>query len=115
MMEFTSLMHLTYFAYLALAFAGTLALQFFFRIRMPRRETCIAIFVSGIFFVLWDVLAVDAGHWAFGLSHMMEWRIGNQPVEEILFFIVIPFFGLTLWELFSDAPHSASKTNGRHS
>ncbi len=112
-MEFSSLTHFTYFAYLALAFAGTLALQFFFRIRIPLREACIAIFVSGVFFVLWDVLAVAAGHWAFGLSHMLGWRVGNQPVEEIAFFIIIPLFGIMLWELFGKSPHEAGKTSRR--
>lgn len=93
-----------YLAYLLFAFAGTLALQFIFKIKLPLKPAVFAIFVGGLLFVLWDVLAVTAGHWAFGWDTTLGIAFGNLPLEEWLFFVVIPFFGLTLWELFAESP-----------
>ncbi|QQR92927.1 MAG: lycopene cyclase domain-containing protein [Candidatus Iainarchaeum archaeon] len=90
----------TYSGYLLLALAGTLALQSAFRIRLDWRAASIAIALSGLFFLLWDVWAVAEGHWFFGLESMLGAMIGNQPIEEIAFFIVIPLFGITVWEFF---------------
>lgn len=92
----------TYLFYLLLALIGTFALQFFFKIQIALREAMIAIFVSGVFFILWDTWAAYAGHWSFGMQLMLGPMLGNQPLEEILFFIVIPLFGLTVWELFAE-------------
>jgi lycopene cyclase domain-containing protein len=95
-------MEFLYFAYLLLVFAGTGAIQFVTKTFLPARAAIVSIFFSGIFFILWDVLATLHGNWAFGWVHTLEMALGNQPVEEILFFICIPFFGLTLWEFFGN-------------
>ena len=42
--------------------------------------------------VLWDWYAISREHWHF---HMMTgWEIGILPVEELLFFIVVPIAGI---------------------
>ena len=105
----------TYSAYLLLALIGTLAIQFSFKIKLPLRKTAIAILGSGFLFVAWDALATHAGHWSFGTSMMMGFMLGNQPIEEIAFFIVIPLFGLTLWEYFAPKPNAMHFQKGKGS
>ena len=39
-------------------------------------------------FLTWDALAVRAGHW--GYDELSGPTLGNLPVEEVLFFLVIP-------------------------
>jgi lycopene cyclase domain-containing protein len=41
-------------------------------------------------FVAWDYLATGAGHWTFDLSRTLGPTIGDLPVEELLFFLVVP-------------------------
>ena len=50
-----------------------------------------AIFISGLVFVLWDMLYTSLGVWGFNPDYLIGWYIGNLPIEEILFFICIPY------------------------
>jgi lycopene cyclase domain-containing protein len=41
-------------------------------------------------FVSWDVLAAGAGHWGFDDAQLVGLRLGGLPLEELLFFVVVP-------------------------
>ena len=41
-------------------------------------------------FVLWDVLAIRAGHWDYDPEQVTGISFGLLPLEELAFFIVIP-------------------------
>ncbi len=43
-----------------------------------------------VVFTLWDVLAIRAGHWSYDPRQISGVHIGNLPLEELLFFLVIP-------------------------
>lgn len=51
-----------------------------------------------IIFGSWDVLAVARRHWFFGPQAVGGIKIINLPLEEVLFFIVIPFCCIFTWE-----------------
>ena len=51
-----------------------------------------------IIFGLWDVFAVLRGHWSFDPTGVWPFRIINLPLEEWLFFIIIPFCCIFTWE-----------------
>jgi lycopene cyclase domain-containing protein len=51
----------------------------------------ISLLVVGIFFVGWDVFATYRGHWAFNPSYVHEMRFWGLPVEELLFFLTVPY------------------------
>ncbi|MDP2666792.1 MAG: lycopene cyclase domain-containing protein [Candidatus Diapherotrites archaeon] len=90
-----------YLLYLVLVLGGTLAMIKIMSIRFSPRKAWSAVNAIGIvalLFIAWDTLAVARGHWTFGPEHLMGLFIGNQPIEEILFFFIIPFFGLGVWE-----------------
>jgi lycopene cyclase domain-containing protein len=52
-----------------------------------------------IIFGLWDVFATYRGHWQFDSGSVWKARVVNLPIEEVLFFIVIPFCSIFTWEI----------------
>jgi len=41
-------------------------------------------------FVVWDVLAIRAGHWSYDPAQVTGISFGVLPLEELAFFVVIP-------------------------
>lgn len=50
-----------------------------------------AIGISGLLFLIWDFFYTQAGIWGFNPAYLSERYIFNLPIEEVLFFICIPF------------------------
>lgn len=46
----------------------------------------------------WDVYATYRGHWYFDPNGVVGVRILNLPLEEAMFFVVIPFCCIFSWE-----------------
>jgi len=61
------------------------------------KQAIIAIFITCIPFWIWDIFAVIFGHWSFNPSFITGVYLVNLPIEEVLFFVVIPFCCLTIW------------------
>jgi lycopene cyclase domain-containing protein len=59
----------------------------------------ISISLVVIVFSSWDIFAVYRGHWFFNPAGVWKLRIINLPVEEVLFFVVIPFCCIFTWEV----------------
>jgi len=51
-----------------------------------------------LIFGSWDVFATYRGHWYFNPEGTYSLRIINLPLEEVLFFVVIPFCCVFTWE-----------------
>ena len=49
-------------------------------------------------FVLWDILAVQAGVWSFNRSYIIGIEIARLPLEEILIFISVAVTSVLVWE-----------------
>lgn len=82
---------------------GTLAFARVFSIALSTKQKKSIVFsllVTAIIFSLWDAGAVWRGHWSFNPETVVGIWMGNLPLEEILFFIAIPFFGIILYEIF---------------
>ncbi len=96
-------MTLLYAGYLALALGGAFLLMHLFRITFSVYQTnaiAIALTLTAFAFAMWDILAVMRGHWSFDFSHTLGMLIFNQPAEEVIFFVVMPFLGIVLYEIF---------------
>lgn len=62
--------------------------------RRPRR-LALTLVVAMTPFVLWDVIAVARGHWDFAHERTLGFVLpGGLPLEELLFFVVIPICAL---------------------
>jgi lycopene cyclase domain-containing protein len=91
----------TYLAVLAACFLGTLPLEFFFRARVYARwrRWLLAISPGFVVFVAWDLYAIARGHWFFDPRQTIGLVFpGGVPVEELLFFVVIPTCALLTFE-----------------
>lgn len=93
-------MQIEYFIVLAVSLAGPLYLSFSPKMdfwKYPLR-LILSILLPFIIFVLWDMFVTSRGHWTFHPDYTVGIKIFNLPVEEVLFFIVIPFCGIFTWE-----------------
>lgn len=52
-------------------------------------------------YIIWDIYATSQGDWAFNILHTMPYRIGGLPIEEILFFITVPYSAIFIYETLS--------------
>lgn len=57
-----------------------------------------AIGVVGFFFIVWDVVFTQHGIWGFNEDYLVGWSIFNLPIEECLFFLLIPFSCIFIYE-----------------
>jgi lycopene beta-cyclase len=66
--------------------------------RRPRR-LAVALAPAVVVFVIWDLVAISRGHWGFNPRYVTGWQLpGDLPVEELVFFVVIPICGLLTLE-----------------
>ena len=63
-----------------------------------RKELLIAILLPAIPFLFWDAIVTGA-HWNFNPEYVSGIKLINLPIEEILFFITVPFACLFTWEM----------------
>lgn len=89
-----------YLIVMALCLIVTLPLEFVLHARVYRRPRRLLRSLLPTFaaFVVWDVAAIRLGHWTFSPEFTTGWRIGNIPVEELTFFVVIPLCALLSYE-----------------
>ncbi|MGY1747411.1 lycopene cyclase domain-containing protein [Blastococcus sp. SYSU D00695] len=85
--------HLTYLALLAGCLVVTAPLEVFLRVRVYARWRLLLVAVLPEFtvFVVWVLYAIAQGHWDYSPSLTLDVRLpGGIPVEEVLFFLVVP-------------------------
>ena len=61
------------------------------------KHAVISIILAAIPFIIWDVIVTEIGHWSFNLEFISGLKVINLPIEEILFFIIIPFCCTFTW------------------
>lgn len=52
-------------------------------------------------YIVWDVIATKRGDWAFSPEHLLGFYILRLPIEEILFFITVPYSCIFIYETVS--------------
>jgi lycopene cyclase domain-containing protein len=57
-----------------------------------------SILIVGISYIIWDILVTWRGDWWFEEEFLIGIEIFGLPIEEILFFIVVPFACLFIYE-----------------
>jgi lycopene beta-cyclase len=86
---------------LGLCLAATVPLEFAFGLRVLRdlRRLVRALALPVVVFVVWDIVAIDRRTWWYNDRYVTGWELPlGLPVEELLFFLVIPLVGLLSYE-----------------
>jgi lycopene cyclase domain-containing protein len=95
------LAHLAYLGVLGGCLAGTGWLEVAVRTRVYRRWRRLALTVAPVLavFVGWDGYAVARGQWTFDPARTTGVLLpGRLPVEEVLFFLVVPACAVLAYE-----------------
>lgn len=58
-----------------------------------------AIFITGVFFIIWDVIFTEKGIWSFNPLFLTGIYILNLPIEEWMFFVAVPFSCAFIYEV----------------
>jgi lycopene cyclase domain-containing protein len=65
--------------------------------RLPALGFSIAVVSSC--YLLWDILVSARGEWSFNSKYLSGVQILNLPIEEVLFFITVPYSCLFIYEV----------------
>jgi len=90
-----------YLILMGLCLLITLPLEFLFGARVWRRprRLAAAMGIPLVIFVVWDVIAIARDHWDFNPQYVTGWELPfGLPVEELVFFLVIPICSLLTLE-----------------
>ena len=92
--------HYQYLLLMAGCLLITLPLEFLLRARVYRRPLRLAVALAPmlVVFVAWDVLGIIRNHWTYSPTYTTGWHVGLVPVEELVFFLVVPLCGLLTYE-----------------
>ena len=102
-------MHATYLLILLGCLLGTLPLELFLGVRVYAqwRRLIVALLPAVLVFGAWDIAAIAAGWWRYDGRYLVGVTLpGRLPLEELLFFVVIPLCAvLTLEAVRARKPH----------
>lgn len=90
-----------YLILMGLCLVVTLPLEFLFGARVWRRPRRLlaAMWIPVLLFVVWDMIAIARHHWGYNPRYVTGWKLPfNLPVEELVFFLVIPVCSLLTLE-----------------
>ncbi len=81
-----------YYKILFLSFFIPFIFSFYNKINFYKNFKIVALSIplSSIFFIIWDIIFTNLGIWGFNKDLVSTYFI-NLPIEEYLFFIIIPF------------------------
>jgi lycopene cyclase domain-containing protein len=58
-----------------------------------------SMFISGVFFILCDMLFTSQGVWGFNPEYITGIYVYNLPLEEVLFFVCVPYSCVFIYEV----------------
>ena len=92
--------HYTYFLILAASVAGPLALSFDTKVAFYKKWKYVfpATILPAIFFIIWDIVFTKNGVWSFNDAYITGFKIVNIPIEEVLFFFIVPYCCTFIYE-----------------
>ena len=94
-------MSFTYLLINVFIIAIPLALTFDKRTAYHRQIPAVgfSIVVVGACYLIWDVLVTARGEWSFNGKYLTGLQLLNIPLEEVLFFITVPYSCLFIYEV----------------
>jgi lycopene cyclase domain-containing protein len=95
------LSHLTYLLILAACVLGTLPLEFALHVRVYAqwRRLAMTLLPIALLFCAWDAYSIRRGLWYYDGHFLLGVTLpGRLPLEELLFFLVIPLCAVLTYE-----------------
>ncbi|MFO0321206.1 MAG: lycopene cyclase domain-containing protein [Bacteroidota bacterium] len=94
----------THFTYLILNFSAVffpLVLSFDQKVAFYKlwKKLFIAIFINSLFFISWDIIFTHKNIWNFNPNYILGIYFFNLPIEEVLFFITVPYSCIFIYEV----------------
>ncbi|TAE46523.1 MAG: lycopene cyclase domain-containing protein, partial [Bacteroidetes bacterium] len=92
--------HYTYLALDLGSILGPLLLSFDKKVAFYKRWPALfpAMLMTGVIFLVWDELFTRAGVWGFAPEYVTGVYIGSLPIEEVLFFLFVPYACMFVYE-----------------
>jgi lycopene cyclase domain-containing protein len=83
------------------AVALPLALSFDRRVAFYKKWTAVfpAVAVVAAAYLVWDVIVTARGDWSFNEAHFGGRKVFGLPIEELLFFVTVPYACLFIYEV----------------
>ena len=82
-----------YFKVLLFSFIIPFIFSFHQKIKFYKffKQIAASLSLVGFFFIIWDIYFTKIGVWGFDKKHHSSIMLSNLPLEEVLFFFIIPF------------------------
>lgn len=92
--------HYTYFVILLGSIVGPLALSFDKKVAFFKtwKQVFGAMLLPAFFYVVWDIIFTHKGVWSFNKAYISGIHLYNLPIEEVLFFFVVPYCCVFIYE-----------------
>jgi lycopene cyclase domain-containing protein len=55
------------------------------------------VLIAALPFIIWDIYATAIGHWQFNPQYTLPHKFAGLPIEEYVFFLIIPQNCLLVW------------------
>lgn len=93
-------MRAEYLLLLGLCLVVTAPLELFLGVRVYRqtKRLGLTLLCTAAVFVVWDLVGAGLGHWEYNPDRVLPARVVGLPVEEYLFFVVVPLCGVLAYE-----------------
>ena len=91
--------HFTYFLILAASLAGPLALSFDKKVAFYKNWKYLfpAMIIPAMLYIVWDIYFTSKGVWSFNPAYITGIKLYNLPLEEVLFFFIVPYCCLFIY------------------
>jgi lycopene cyclase domain-containing protein len=106
--------HYTYFLILAASLAGPLALSFDKKVAFYKNWKFVfpAMIIPALLYIVWDFYFTAKGVWSFNEAYITGIKLYNLPIEEVLFFFIVPYCCLFIYACVrSYFPNCTNKKN----
>lgn len=89
-----------YLLLMAACIVVTLPLELLLRARVYRRPVrlLLALAPAVALFTVWDLVGILRHHWSYSPLYTTGLRLGVVPIEELVFFVVVPTCALLTYE-----------------
>ena len=54
--------------------------------------------LPAVFYIIWDIYFTSINVWSFNPAYITGIKIGNLPIEEVLFFFIVPYCCMFIYE-----------------